>query len=162
MPTLLEEIKLKCSPAMLANRDDGAIAALVSVGRTVQKSTMITERGVRAIMSATDASPFLRLLRDASLAVGVPTWLTTSLTAAGVPLAKHEDYSDTIKSAWHWLQEGAGIDIGNPTATAMLDIIAFTDPPKYTVAVNTLKALAIHNNPASVADVQKALEGYVP
>lgn len=32
--TLLAEIRAKCNPAMLSNRDDAAIAALVSVGRT--------------------------------------------------------------------------------------------------------------------------------
>lgn len=47
--TLLEEINVKCSPALIASREHGQIAAAVSEGRTELRERMI---GIGTVMDA--------------------------------------------------------------------------------------------------------------
>lgn len=157
--TLLEQIQaLPGAAALIAARDDAAIAAALSVGRTRRKHpVMISERGVRALLPATQASPLLRLLRDASQSVGVPAWFTATLTAVGVPEPMHQDYADNLGSAWHWLLDSDGIDVSSDASIAMLDLIAAYDAPKFGAAVATLKALSVVPDPVSVNAVSDAL-----
>jgi hypothetical protein len=134
-----------------------AIANLLSNGRVSYQSTMITERGVRAALGVSAASQFLRLLKECEEAVGVPTWLGPVLTSFGIPSGSHIDYAEALGSAYGWLRQGAGIDVGSAATRGMLDIIAASDSAKFGATVATLKALALIPNPVSAMQVANAL-----
>lgn len=145
-----------CADA-LAARDCDALAAILSVGRTQYVTTMITERGVRAALSVPAASQFIRLLKACAEATATPEWLAATLTAVGVAPALHQDYFDAIASAYGWLRQGAGIDIGSASARGMLDIIAASDPAKFGATSATLKALASVPHPYTPLEIAEIL-----
>lgn len=158
--SLRDEILAKCSPALIASRDEATIAAVISVGRVKRTSKMITERGVRAALSSIPAgSQFMRLLKVASETTGTPVWFGAVLTSVGLPEAEHQDYADALASAYGWLRQDAGLDLGASATRSMLDLIAASDPAKYGATVSTLKALADQPDPVSVQDIAHALEG---
>lgn len=156
--TLRDEILARSDcEAAVAARDCQAIADTISVGRTQYKPTMITERGVRAALPITNASQFLKLLKEASESAGTPAWLSTVLTTIGVPTEDHSDYAEAVASAYGWLRQEAGIDISNAATRGMLDIIAASNPTKYGLAVTLIKSLAQQPVPVTARDVAVAL-----
>jgi hypothetical protein len=118
---------------------------------------MITERGVRAALGVSAASQFLRLLKDCEETVGVPAWLGPVLTSFGIPSDLHIDYAEALGSAYGWLRQGAGIDVGSAATRGMLDIIAASDSAKFGATVSTLKALSLTPSPVSAIQVADAL-----
>lgn len=156
--TLRDEILARpdCEAFVVA-KDCHSIAALISVGRTTFKPTMITERGVRASLGVSAASQLIRLLKECSENPAVPDWLTTVLTAFSIPVQYHVDYAEALASAYGWLRQDAGIDIGSAATRGMLDIIAASNPSKYGASVATLKSLASVPNPVTFREVGTAL-----
>lgn len=142
--------------ALLPARNDVAIAAALSTGRTALFTHLITARGVRQALPVVQAVEFLTLLHDTATAATIPAWLTTVLTQAGVPVEQHFAYFDTIACAHDWLQSD-GIDLGSTAARGMLDLIAMNDPPRFTPAVATLKALGQRTDPIQFNDVSRVL-----
>lgn len=145
-----------CADA-LAARDCVELARIMSVGRIKLITKMITERGVRAALSITAGSQFIRMLKDASETVGVPAWLAATLTTIGLPETEHQDYADALASAYGWLRQDAGIDLSVAATRAMLDLIAASDPVMYGATITTLKALADHADPLTAQDVAEAV-----
>jgi hypothetical protein len=139
------------------NRQDTQIAAILSAGRVAVHPKQLSERGVRALLPVTQAGPFLRLLKAASEDAGIPAWLVTVLSGVGVPEAQHEDYSDTLKSAWFWLRTNEGIDVGSAAARSMLDLIAASNPSAYGAACVSIKTAAEVPDPIYVGAVSDAL-----
>lgn len=131
--TLLEEIQAVCTPTELANRDDGAIAAKVSAGRT-----RIEQRlgGVGAVMGALGPEAGAQLLN------------TLEGMSATVP---------AIKWALVLIRNGS-LDFGNQDARAQIDALASQNVMTADQAA-ALKALAVVDAPVSANDVAKALEG---
>ena len=140
---------------MVAARTDGLIAESLSLGRIQLSSRHITERGVRALnVLPRHRMALLTVLKDAE--VSVPGWFVPTLTAIGVPAADHAALSDDIKSAYYWLKNADGLDIGASGARGMLDIIAAAVPDAAPACV-AVKALAELPNPISVNAVSDAL-----
>lgn len=147
---------------LLPQRNDVAIAALLSVGRVKLHPRMITERGVRGTLSVIAAANLITLLREAADPANPPTWLPAVLGAAGVPQAAHYAYIDSMACAYTWLRQDAGIDVGSPAARGMLDLIALSDSTKFGASVTALKAIAEHPDPIEfnqVSDVLNVAEG---
>lgn len=142
---------------LVATRNDVAIAAVLSVGRTALALREITARGVRAALPIVDAVRLLHLLQETAELGSVPTWLTDVLTARGVPATEHFAYLDTLACAHGWLQQETGIDLGSPTTRAMLDLIAESDQLTFDQTVDTLKALAERPDPIYFDQVSAAL-----
>ncbi len=83
--TLLEEIQAKCSPALIASKEHGAIAAVVSAGRTrpstkeVGNGTILEVLGLtagNAMLDAINTIPDFRhvkpLVEQGRLTIGTP------------------------------------------------------------------------------------------
>lgn len=139
----------------LAIRNDVAIAQVLSQGRVKIVPHMITERGVRNCgMGIVATSRFLKMLK--SLEGVTPDWLPVLLTQVGVPTDEHEDYAETLASAYGWLGQEAGIDVGTPTARQMLDLLA-NAPGDHALMVAAIKALAEEPDPVNFNDVSDAL-----
>lgn len=141
---------------LVAIRADGEIATHLSVGRVKVVSRMLSERGVRALPVLPRARlALLQTLKDAQSAQ--PAWLPTVLTAAGIPAADHPAIADDLASAYPWLQQDAGLDVGNPSVRAMLDLIAIGVPAAAS-ACAALKALGEAADPLPHAAISDALE----
>ena len=136
-------------------RTDGAIAELLSVGRKQVSPRHITERGVRALgVLPRHRLALLTVLKDAEAAV--PAWFIPTLTAIGIPTADHAALADDIRSAYYWIKNADGLDVGASGARGMLDIIAAAVPDAAPACV-AVKALAETPNPVSVNAVSDAL-----
>jgi hypothetical protein len=139
--TLLSEIQAKCTPEMIAAKEHGAIAELVSVDRTkVQAPFMVSERGIM------DKYPGGPLAADAVLAK------LEAFAASAVP------GSGPVKRALKFLGTADGLDIGAATTRAQLDVLATAGVITTTEATN-LKSLAVVPAPVSVTEVIEALQG---
>lgn len=143
--------------AALAARDCHELARIRSIGRTNRAEKMTTERGVRSVLSIAAGSQLIRLLKDASEDLGVPTWLAGVLTAMNVPAEGQQDYADAIASAYGWLRQEGGIDVSADATRGMLDLIAASNPAKFGATVATIKALADQPNPLTPQEVADAL-----
>lgn len=144
----------------LASRNDVAIAQVLSTGRVKYQTKMISERGVRAALSIPAGSALMRLFReaDADIANGViPAWLPPVLNAMSVPAEMHEDFAEAIGSAYRWLVQDAGLDIGSPASRQMLDLIAASNPAKFGATVAIIKGLAGAADPINFNSVSDAL-----
>jgi hypothetical protein len=137
-------------------RNDVGIATLLSAGRTRLVPRLITARGVRGALTVPQASRFLALLKDAAGATDLPAWLDVALRMIGVPAEDHPAYLDMFACAHEWLQ-GNGLDLGDPTTRAGLDIIAASDPAKFGATVAILKAMAVVDDPIPFDHVSRAL-----
>lgn len=62
--TLLEEIQLKCSPELIASKEHGAIASIVSLGRTKSKHTKIGEGAILSTLGITTGNTFLDIINN--------------------------------------------------------------------------------------------------
>lgn len=134
-----------------------AIADILSVGRVRVIPRHITERGVRALsVLPRSRHALLQTLKDA--AGTSPAWLVPALTAAGVPTEDHAAMSDDLASAYTWLLNADGLDVGTTAARSMLDLIAAMVPAA-TQACLAVKALAEEPDPITHTQVGYALQG---
>lgn len=140
-------------------RHDAAVAEVLSRGRVKHVTREITERGIRAALPVVSASRFIRLLKEAAEASSVPVWLENTLTAMGVPADQHQDYADAFASAYGWLRQEAGLDIGSAATRGMLDVIAGSNPAEFGATVATIKALSEQPDPIHFNAVSDALAG---
>jgi len=152
----LTDAEMAALPALVAARNDVAVAALLSTGRKRIVSRLITARGVRAALTVPEAFLFLTLLKATAGATIVPTWLADVLTAAGVADANHAAYLDMFACAHDWLQ-GAGLDLGDATTRAGLALIAESDHATFGGIVAKLLALAEVADPLPLGGVSFAL-----
>lgn len=142
---------------LVAARNDVAIAAALSAGRTKIVETRITERTVRAMaVLPRSRHALLQTLADAQTTT--PAWMVPVMTAAGVPSEDQPAYLDDLASAYRWLTQDGGIDVGSPAARAMLDMIA-VGVPESAEACAAVKALAVRDDPLHHSDVSAAMEG---
>lgn len=131
--TLLNEIKAKCSPELLASRDADAIAALVSVGRT---SIVPRLGGIGAVIETLGV-------------VDGPAVLDTleSLKATNA----------AIRWGWVLLERGE-LDFGSAVTRQLIDGLVASGVMTADQA-NKLKALAVVPAPVTTQDVIAAMEG---
>ena len=125
------------------NRNDVAIAAILSVGRTRLQSRMIGERGIMAALGTVEGEACLAAF-EAFAASTLPD---------EHPLKRHHA---GIKRMLSWLKTDAGLDIGTPQAGELLGIMAqlgILDG----AWVATIMALAQVADPIAVADVSRVL-----
>ena len=143
--------------ALAASRsDDGAIAAALSAGVEVFEHR-VTERAVRALaVLPRSRHALLQALKDAETTT--PVWLAPVMTGAGVPAEDQPAHNDDIASAWRWLTQEGGIDVGSAAARAMLDMIA-AGVPDAAAACAAVKELAERPVVVTTRQVVKALEG---
>ena len=145
---------------LVAARNDVAIAATLSPLRApVIAERRVSELGVRRALGVVDASRLMGILKASAAAAeagSVEPWLAAVLTGMGVPPADHAAYQETVGSAWRWLNQPEGLDVGSSAARAMLDLIAGGNAD-VAAACAAIKALADQPVPVSVADVSAAL-----
>lgn len=129
--TLLDEIKSKCSPELLASRDADAIAALVSVGRT---SIVPRLGGIGAVMETLGAV-------DGPVVLDALDSLKATLPA--------------VKWGWVLLERGE-LDFGSVVTRQLIDGLVMggvmTDAQGLAI-----KSLAEQPDPVSEFDVRKAI-----
>lgn len=129
--TLLDEIKAKCSPELLASRDSDAIAALVSVGRT---SIVPRLGGIGAVMETLGAV-------DGPVVLDALDSLKATLPA--------------VKWGWVLLERGE-LDFGSVVTRQLIDGLVMggvmTDAQGLAI-----KSLAEQPDPVSEFDVRKAI-----
>lgn len=132
-----------------------AIAAMFPPKKVIY-TRQITERGVRTVSVAPrHRFALLDTLRQASTAV--PAWFIPTLAALGVPEADRPGMADDLQSAWYWLRDPDGVDIGSASVRSMLDIIAAAVPDAAPACV-AVKELAERQVPITYLDIQNALE----
>ena len=153
--SLLDEIRAKCPPELLEQRDERAIAAHISGGRTRVESLTMSERGVRSSLSIVEGASFIRLLRELSQATEAPGWLLAVFGALKIPESVRWAYLDTLQCAYPWLQR-EGIDVGSETTRGMLDLIAAGNPPLAT-ACQMIKGKAEVPDPVDSFAVRRAV-----
>lgn len=147
MSTLLAEIQTRAAAdpafaASLAAGDHTACAAALSAGRTRLRSTLLTERGVMAALGVVDGEAALSALEAFAAA-----------PASGPLAAQHAGISRMVG----WLR-GAGIDIGDPLAQQLLDILAAVGVLA-PASVVKIKALAQTPAPVGASEISEALRG---
>lgn len=139
---------------------DKAIADIISAGRFRYQERLITTRGIRAVLSVTEAFAFIGLMKTLNAASEAPQWMADLFTAVGIPAPAHPAYFDAFQEAFGWLKAGGeGIDIGDATAHQMMDLLAAADPAQWGPIVAKLKAAAQVPDPVTAADVSRALRG---
>ena len=129
--TLLDEIKAKCSPELLASRDADAIAALVSVGRT---SIVPRLGGIGAVMETLGAV-------DGPVVLDALDSLKATLPA--------------VKWGWVLLERGE-LDFGSVVTRQLIDGLVMggvmTDAQGLAI-----KSMAEQPDPVSEFDVRRAI-----
>ena len=145
--TLLEEIQARAAAdpafaASLAAGDHTACAAALSVNRTRLRSVLLTERGVMAALGVVDGEAALSALEAFAAA-----------PASGPLAAQHAGIARMVG----WLR-GAGIDIGDPLAQQLLDILAAVGVLA-PASVEKIKALAQTPAPVGASEISEALRG---
>lgn len=130
---LLEEIKAKCSPELLASLEHGAIAAAVSDGRTSVVSRLGGIGAVLETLGVVDGPAVLDALDS----------LRSSNPAV----------------RWGWvLLERAELDFGSPVTRQLIDSLAASGVMTAEQA-EKLKSLAVVPAPVGVQEVVAAMEG---
>lgn len=155
----LEPGALATLDPLVAARNDVAIAAALSVGRVSVGERRVSELGVRKLLGVVPASRLLSLLRASAAAADAGTiepWLATVLSGMGVAAEDHDAYQETIGSAWRWLTQPEGLDIGDAAARDMLDLVAAGNAALAASCV-TLKAAAEQPDPIHFNRVSYAL-----
>lgn len=131
--TLLDEIKAKCSPELLASREHGAIAAVISEGRTIVVSRLGGIGAVIETLGVVDGPAVLDALDS----------LRTSNPAV----------------RWGWvLLEQSELDFGSQVTRRLIDSLAAGGVMTAEQA-DKLKALAVVPAPVGVQEVVAAMEG---
>lgn len=147
--------------AHLASGEMQSVADVLSLRhdgspRMRTQMTRITERSVRALPGVPrHRHALLSTLRSA--ATQDPAWLEPTLAAAGVPPEDRPAYADDLACAWRWLLSD-GIDVGDPAARRMLDLIAAA-VPLAAPACAEVKAMAEVPDPIDHLMVSKTLDG---
>lgn len=129
--TLLDEIKAKCSPELLASRDSDAIAALVSVGRT---SIVPSLGGIGAVMETLGAV-------DGPVVLDALDSLKATLPA--------------VKWGWVLLERGE-LDFGSVVTRQLIDGLVMGGVMTEAQGL-AIKSLAEQPDPVSEFDVRKAI-----
>lgn len=124
---LIDEIRAKCS--YLKARDDGAIVAILSAGRTRSRERLI----------------------------GIGTVLETLGMEKGTALLSFIESQPTLKYVWK-LIEASNLNVGSPLVSQSLDQFAQAGVLTQADA-DKLKALGIEPAPVTAQEVAKALEG---
>ena len=147
---------------LVAARNDVAIAATLSPLRDpVIAERRVSELGVRRALGVVDASRLMGILKASAAAAeagSVEPWLAAVLTGLGVSAGDHPAYQETVGSAWRWLTQPEGLDVGSAAARDMLDLIAAGNADAAPACV-AIKALAEEDAPVSVGEVSAALNG---
>lgn len=125
--SMIDEIREKCSH--LESRDDGAIATILSQGRTRPRERLI----------------------------GIGTVLETLGMERGTALLSFIEGQPTLKYVWK-LIEASNLNIGSPLVGQSLDQFAQIGVITQEDASN-LKALGVEPDPVTAQQVAKALEG---
>lgn len=145
MTTLLEEIREKCSPELLATRDSAAIAARINQGRKrIQQPKLIGDGDVTQAIGR-PAGP---LLAD---------WLEQ---AANSPLPETPTFEQQaqraeLRQAWRKLSTG-NLDIGMDSVRDGIDELVGVAPLTQEQA-NAIKALALVDDPVDEMTVRRAI-----
>lgn len=129
--TLLDEIKAKCSPELLASRDSDAIAAAVSVGRT---SIVPSLGGIGAVMETLGAV-------DGPVVLDALDSLKATLPA--------------VKWGWVLLERGE-LDFGSVVTRQLIDGLVMGGVMTEAQGL-AIKSLAEQPDPVSEFDVRKAI-----
>lgn len=144
---------------LVAARNDVAIASALSAGRVRIAERRVSELGVRRALGVVDASRLLGILKASAAAADAGTvepWLAAVLTGLGVQAGDHPAYQETVGSAWRWLTQPDGLDVGSAAARDMLDLIAAGNGAAAPACV-AIKALAEQPDPIHVGAVSDAL-----
>lgn len=126
---------------LLATRNDVAIAAALSEGRQKLCSHMIGERGILDTLGPVDGEAFLSALE--------------SIASADMLPEAAQPYFGALKRGVAWLKTD-GIDVGSETTRELLNVLVAAGSVSE-LSVKTLKALAMKDDPVSVADVSEVL-----
>ena len=129
--TLLDEIKAKCSPKLLASRDYDLIAETVSAGR---KAVVKSLHGIGSVIE------FLGL-EDG------PSVLNS--------LDQLRSVNQAVKWGWILLEKGE-LDFGSDTTRLMIDSLVLSSVLTAEQS-SLLKSLAERDNPVSEFEIRKAL-----
>jgi len=132
--------------ALVAARNDTAVAAALSVGRTRLQSRLITERGVISALGPVDGEALL---------AGLEAFAASTLADEHPLKAAHPG----IKRVIGWLKAPSeGVDIGDPLTQQLLDTMVALGVAGVTAPrVAALRALATQPETISVAEVSAAL-----
>ena len=129
----------------LANRDDGAIAAALSQGRTKVVSREVGD-GAIALALGTQAGPlFLYKLKK----LAATTLPDNATDAQIIPVAVAQQAVESLAKV--------GFDVGNPDVRAGL--FMFEGTLLTSEQIEAIKALAVVPDVITAQDVAKALEG---
>ena len=129
----------------LANRDDGAIAAALSQGRTKVVSREVGD-GAIALALGTQAGPlFLYKLKK----LAATTLPDNATDAQIIPVAVAQQAVESLAKV--------GFDIGNPDVRSGLSM--FDGTLLTSEQIEAIKALAVVPDVITAQDVAKALEG---
>lgn len=136
--TLLEEIieKVPADQLKPEKRDAGAIAALVSKGRTTVIRRLIGVREILHTMGLTEGATFLDALKTAG------------------------QTNSVIKWGWTLIDKDM-LDVSDPKTMGVIDSLVGKLPITPEQA-DEVKALAVVDMPVTPQEVTKALEGYEP
>lgn len=129
----LSEITATGLPLDPVGRDDGAIAAALSIGRTKIASTPIGIGTVLAVM-APSSGDFLNALESLGAVDANVKWALKMI-------------------------EQATFDVGHPVTRAKLQAFAQAQP-QFATGIAALLNVAVVPDPVSSQEVTKALEGY--
>lgn len=142
-----------------------AIAAVLGLGPPRIVPRPVSTQGVRGALGDVEGERFVRALlalQEAAKTDAVPAWLTAVLTSMQRPADTHALTLGTLGAALGMLGTDKGIDVGDPTTRAMLDLLAAGQQaggPAVADACAALKALAVRRDPIDHLDVSRALEG---
>ena len=129
--TLLDEIKAKCSPELLASRDYDLIAQTVSAGRKTVVKSLHGIGSIIEILGLEDGPSVLNSLEQLK------------------PL------NQAVKWGWILLEKGE-LDFGSDTTRLMIDSLTVSSVLTAEQS-NLLKSLAERDNPVSEFEIRKAL-----
>lgn len=142
--TLIDEIREKCSPELLATRDSTAIAAKVNENRKrIEQPKYIGDGTVSNTMGRPDGPLFVYWLEQAA-AQALPENPTQ------LQIAAHAE----IVQAWRLLAE-AKLDIGLPIVRDGIDGLVGVSPLTQEQAT-AIKALALVDDPVDEMTVRRA------
>jgi|SRR5665647_280151 len=117
---LLDEIKAKCTPAELASRDDGAIAAKVSLGRTRLQPTMVGYGTVMDALGPVDGANVLNALESLAAQSAPVKWAMKLLDRGELDISK--------LSTRGQIQALVGVVFTQTQADILLALAATPDP----------------------------------
>lgn len=132
--SLLDEIKAKCSPELLASKQHGEIAAKVSEGRTRIATRL---GGIGVVMETLGADEGAKVLNKLE---------TLRITNA------------SIKWGWYLIERGE-LDFGSDVTRNMIDMLEGGGVISKASA-DLLRKIAVFPAPVSVAEVIQAMEGF--